>query len=254
MLSGGPILVLTHLPFFKSTPGEEGKSFHPKSPASLLMKEFKLDKNFIFKDPHFGGFGGSTAEVVASLKGRVESLKEVHQKYLKIQNFKASGADLYAQWMHADTFKPKLTLFKNACAEVIDWPFDVSMLVCKRPAKLKTHDHLKSLTKGEFKRLIEITEQAVEFLKTSDKDFFKCVELFAAEQKRLGLIDKQAMNEVEQIKGLSSVLSARACGALGMDVVTVFCNLKEDIDKIKAKIVDLKYQLVTKLDYGDWSD
>jgi len=266
VLFGGPIVVLTHAPFFQTSLNDKTRSFHVDSPASILMKEFNLVKNFDFEDPHVGGggFGGSTAEVVASLKNRVNlSAKEVHQRYLSVfsgKTLKPSGADLFAQWNESDEKKkrPKLSLFENAQADLVDWPFkDVSVLIYKRPKKLKTHDHLEDLSKTpiDFKKLISIAKLGVNCLKDKDMNFFNYVDEFSKEQKRLNLIDIEAFEEVEKIKKLSSVVSARACGAMGVDVVAVFCSLKEDLDKIKAKIVglNLDYKLVTTTGYGDFS-
>ena len=269
ILYGGKALVLTHPPYFSKKPNANPEFFHPESPASRLMNQKDLKQDFDFVDPHSGGggFGGSTAEAIASLKGRVElSPENAYEEYLdlfKEQKTIPSGADFYAQWVGADEEESgaKLTLFdKNdpKSSKSIKWPFEkVSILIFKRPKKTKTHQHLDSLnkTQEDFNSLIQIIDNALESLVNKDSIFFKHIDAFREEQNRLSLISEESLKEVLKIKSLSSVITARACGALGMDVVAVFCDsLKEDIDKVKAEIVDFdfNYKHIVTLDRGDF--
>jgi hypothetical protein len=89
--------------------------------------------------------------------------------------------------------------------------------------------------------------------------FFSFINEFSDEQLRLSLLDENSSNEIQVIKELEPVITARACGALGADVVSVFCKLnkgsnKEDLDKVKAKIVDFdfNYSHIATLDPGDF--
>lgn len=260
VLFGGPIVVLTHAPFFEARGNSCSSNFHSESPASLLMSKYGLTKDFDFFDPHDGGggFGGSTAEVVASLKGRVDiGVDELYNDYIKLfssKDVRPSGADLYSQWSESSPNLKgfKISVFKNGKTSSLNWPFkDIGLLIYKRPKKLQTHNHLNEISKNskDFNKLISIAENGIEFLKNSDPSFFDEVNSFAKEQSRLSLLDSDAFLEVERLKKSPEVVGARACGAMGVDVVTVFCSLKEDIDKLKAKIVDLnpEYKLVSTL-------
>lgn len=274
VLKGGHAVVLTHPPFFSAQKTEKPTLFHSNSPASRLMLKNRLLQDFDFLDPHSGGggFGGSTAEVVSSLKGRAsytpESLLKDYLDLFKDQGARPSGADLYAQWMEAKEGALEhstITVYntKNIKDSMsLPWPFeDVAIMIFKRPKKTKTHQHLSSLNlnSDQFRKLVKITDDGVDCLKNKNSAFFKQIELFASEQSKLSLIDEKSFQEVSQIKQISSVRTARACGALGMDVVSVFCDLKkdsekEDLDKVKAKIVDFDfgYNHVATLDRGDF--
>ena len=105
VLTGGPALVLAHPPFFSLKKTNKPKLFHPKSPASLLMKKHGLRQDFDFLDPHRGGggFGGSTAEVISSLKNRHDiNIAELLADYKNLfteSGAEPSGADLCTQWL-----------------------------------------------------------------------------------------------------------------------------------------------------------
>ena len=140
------------------------------------------------------------------------------------------------------------------------WPFkDVALMIFKRPKKQKTHEHLKNLSlvrfaHEDYKPLIDITTQGLKSFFAGESSFFHQISRFTEMQKNLSLIDEEAFMEVSKIGEQKSVICARACGALGMDVVTVFCSLKEDLDKVKAEIVDFNfnYSHITTLDQGDF--
>jgi len=179
VLYGGPALVLAHSPFFEVKKEHTQEKFHPKSPAALLMKKHGLTQDFMFLDPHHkgGGFGGSTAEVVASLKGRVAyhapELLEDYFSLFKDQKVKPSGADLYAQWLGAGRSQSSVLSFESQRVEqscLVSWPFkDIALLIFKRPKKAQTHVHLGDLKKEneDFK----VEDSFVEQLKTDIVQF-----------------------------------------------------------------------------------
>jgi hypothetical protein len=310
VLFGGESLVVTHRPFFecsrvKTIKGDESfnkkiADFHIDSPAARLMKNYGLAKDFDFVDPHLGGggFGGSTAEVVASLKGRVELTPEkLVSEYVSLEKSDdkpaPSGADLCAQWISSVEVSKKVSkrVSKDISIEVgggpsagsldrsrifsfkkdqegstsksliqeLVWPFkDVSVLVYKRPSKLKTHLHLKSIVedKSHYKHLISLSKTVVESLKKGGSSFFTDLEDFSKEQERLSLLDPQSVVEVQSLKKMPSVLTARACGAFGADVVLVFSSNKEQLDKLNHKIVglDFKYTAICVMDFATSGD
>ncbi len=281
VLFGGDSLVLTHKPFFecvRTDINSDNKSlkFHKDSPAARLMKACGLVKDFDFIDPHFGegGFGGSTAEVVASLKGRTDlNTLELLNSYINLQAgdkaIAPSGADLCAQWAsafnscreHEDAiknekgngvdhtrvfhFKKDLNSLKSSPSfNEVYWPFkDVSVLVFKRPSKVKTHLHLKSISKdkGVYEKLISVSKSTVKSFIGCDLSFFNGLNEFSKEQERLLLLDPASAQEVQSLKKLPSVITARACGAFGGDVVLVFSSNKENLDKLNQRIVSLDF-------------
>jgi len=101
---------------------------------------------------------------------------------------------------------------------------------------------------------VQISREGVSNFLSGKEAFFESVEAFSQEQSQLSLLDESSFMEVNRIKKLPYVVAARACGALGMDVVSIFCSLKEDLDKVKAEIVDFgwNYKHVTTLNQGDF--
>ena len=274
VLYGGQAIVLVHPPFFRVQKSNNSVLFHKDSPAARLMRKNSLIQDFEFIDPHGGrgGFGGSTAEVVASFKSKTLcTIEELLKDYLNLfsdQGVKPSGADLYAQWLCAngEVLKNSSIVLYNKksirASESLIWPFkDVAIMIFKRPKKTKTHKHLSSLKldSSHFEELVEITKLGVDYILNEDSKFFEQIESFTLEQKKLSLIDEVSFQEVSKIKKIPYVLTARACGALGVDVVSVFCSLKkdynkEDLDKLKAEIVDsgFNYVHIATLDQGDF--
>jgi|GEM_PF-1227583 len=301
VLFGGDSLVLTHKPFFECLRGKQKstdlnsskdstREFHKDSPAARLMNAHGLVKDFDFIDPHFGGggFGGSTAEVVASLKGRADLTTEsLLSEYIDLETDKnetaPSGADLCSQWVSAvesneenhisdyiseenkETEKARVfhfnkdsySLEKRVSLFEVSWPFkDVSVLIYKRPSKVKTHLHLKNISKDRvtYEKLISISKAVKMSFIGGDFSFFKGLDEFSKEQEHLSLIDPLSSQEVQSLKRLPSVVTARACGAFGGDVVLVFSSDKENLDKLNQRIVSLNfnYKSIGSIGFDDF--
>lgn len=257
VLSKGSCLLHLHEPYYKvSSHGVESVSFHPKSPAGILTETLENKVKFSFEDPYngSGGFGGSTAEVIAVLKmsNFSDELKtnEAYSLYMdlfKNNRTKPSGADFYGQYSCLNKAGQTLLFHqdKSKC-ELLNWPFkNISILIFKRDKKIQTQNHLDSLKLKEenIKALKEITQKAIVDFRSADINFFLKVDEFTQTQHESGLLLNETLNDLKVIKSIDGVVTARGCGALGADVITVFYDRSQSKGKILNSVIKTKLQL-----------
>lgn len=262
VLSEGWCLVHLHDPSFKvySEQKKRKSYFHPQSPAGVLFNSLE-DENkhdFTFEDPYrgSGGFGGSTAEVISVMKmsKKLKSLnpKDAFNLYMslfKSKKVKPSGADFYGQYSCLNNTGSTL-MFKGGSlesSEIMDWPFSgVKVLILKRNKKINTQNHLESFSFSDkaLKELKQISKKAVDHFKSSNLEFFSMVDEFTETQHRFNLLLKETLKELNIIKSIDGVVSARGCGALGADVVAVFYKADFSKEKILEKIFEKEVNLL----------
>lgn len=253
VLFGGSSLVLTHSPYFSIVNEPPVEPFHPESPAGRFLTEKNVKQSFTFLDPHkgVGGFGGSTAEYIASYKSvksdvelNTEEILRTYFKYFKENKNPPSGADLCAQsLLTPGVVEYKKSLDSTCSFERQDWPFkELGLILFKTKDKVKTHDHLSDISTENLELLKEISEEAIKAFKKGDQEgFLNGTNEFTKEQAIQELLHLDTMALICQVNQIKGVYTSRGCGAMGADVLTVF---------VKPELRDYVQDQVLELDMG----
>lgn len=246
VLDGGKSLLASTGPHFEmhiESPGEGlAGGIHPNSPAGRWVRSHPQDFNSVkmsFVDPYggAGGFGASGAQFLfvhlwsqmqsQNLQQLLQNLS-VKKAWEDFQSFyldlaprqRPSGADIVSQW------KGRFTLFesKNFSTQSLDWPFqNLEFALVRTNEKMTTHTHLQELGLKNFTGLKTIAaESAQAFLVADEEAFLSSLTRYAQELSKLNLVAFPTQELLGKIKGHSSVLMAKGCGAMGADVMAVF--------------------------------
>ena len=242
----------------KKTASHPDIPFSPKSPAGQWLRRYpEIGHAFCIKnqDPYGGqgGFGLSSAEFnMVYLLGQLlnlytkpknsekTTLLSLWKNYrgLDFEGICPSGADVVCQWVGGlCVFYPKP--FKVCSLSA--WPFKgLDFFLLRTKITFPTYKHLKnlSLTKKPTKRsmkaspwhckslffdLSSIAKEAIACMEQKNqKGFISALDQYSLCLNKKNLIHPKAFIFVEQIKKLKGVISARACGAMGAEVVAVF--------------------------------
>jgi mevalonate kinase len=244
-LLGGPALVLSTEPRFRlQVSGGAVNSenpFHPESPAGKL---WAMDASFFsqylirFQDPYqIGGFGASSAQFALlhafwqlkeDIFAEAERFFDWHEMLhdyraiAKTEGYAPSGADVVGVCAGGLTWFDR----NNGKVQTFAWPFqDMDFFVSHTGRKLATHEHLKSLTAFSvegFEMAMNQIHQGL--IHIQFEDF-----LAGMKQYRQLLSEKNWVTEftsqmVEKLEKNSKILFAKGCGAMGSDVILVFCE------------------------------
>lgn len=234
--------------------------FHHESPAGKFLeyckKEFSLNdteceelKSCHIYDPHAGqgGFGQSTAELVyvyKKMRQRIDmnpqSLWTLYRE-LAAQKTSPSGYDLMTQ------LSPGFNLMNvtgdQLRIESKPWPFTrLSFLLFKTKKKILTHEHLVTLD-CEKLRPLSVTSEKIssEYLQGHQQGFLEGLKTFIQQLKDLDLVCAETLNIIQQIQSVAHVDAAKGCGALGADVVAVFCKKQyktQVLKQIESSLAD----------------
>jgi mevalonate kinase len=262
-LEGGPALIANTEPSFKLKVEEKPTDvnpFHPESPAGQLWvknKSFFSRFHFNFEDPHAGkgGFGASTAQFAflhalyqmqdsAWTESPIEI--DIHQTWADYREICSasgilpSGADLIAQLTGGLTFFDR----SMGRVEMYHWPFtNMNMILIRTDKKIATHEHLKAQPQFEsegFRHAMALIETG---LSKIDSDLFiKGVQNFSKELNKFGLVDENTNKLLEQLSD-TPVLAAKGCGAMGADVIALFCE-NENLQAVKSFLNLKKLEVV----------
>lgn len=251
VLLGGRALVLTHAPFFSIEDRAPETKFHPESPAGKLLTEKNVEQAFSFIDPYegAGGFGGSTAEYLGAslfcdVKIQRRELLEKYFSYFSKQATPPSGGDLCAQSFLTEG----VVEYSKDPLEAVhhNWPFQqMGVLVFKTVNKVQTHKHLEDLSLKKLNDLANTSEEAIEaFVKRNESLFLSGVDAFTKEQALQGLLHENTMRLIYEINQMEGVYTSRGCGAMGVDVLTVFVKEKSKeyiLKQISEQNLPLKF-------------
>lgn len=221
--------------------------FHPQSPAGrwiLFIKDkLNLDEQQIkdlfschLYDPHHGegGFGRSTAELVyiaqsfsERLDMDIQTLWELYRELSVLESDKKwppSGYDLVVQW------HPSFSLLQVVGDQIRfkekPWPFTrLGFLIFKTKKKVFTHLHLKELTLEVLDPLVELSSRVTDqYMQEDQAEFMQSLGAFRDQLVEFNLVCEETLNTVSRLQALQGVEFAKGCGALGADVVAVFCK------------------------------
>ncbi len=249
ILGGGPALLVATAPRFSlkvSDSPENQKSFHPESPAGLLLQKYpERNLKFEFIDPHqsSGGLGASSAQfaLVQAFSDPGMDLQKIYQSYrlLSVNQDRfdrPSGGDVVAQVNGGLTYFHPL---QNR-VEKAEWQFDdLDFSLFKTSQKLATHEHLKEtrdrLVQFQKSDLLKpaqtAVDQALSSLKNRDAAaFVGAFRSFAAVLNELRFVSDLTKDLLTELKSRPEVLAAKGCGAMGADVI---CVLHKPQDKIE---------------------
>lgn len=257
VLVGGAALGLATLPSFEISYSDNqiNANFHKLSPAGRYFEKKGQDINLQFYDPYVakgikGGFGKSTAEylsvVIPDLKKNKKSLAQIHQDFMSLyqnEKVKPSGVDLLIQLLgkvaYVDVQQQKF--------ESLDWNFkQLQFFVISTGLKIQTHDHLDTLDLKRLKDLPGVSDQVIQnYFKKSAENFIVSLNEWSRALKSLHLIHGDAVEFKEQILKVPGVIAAKACGALGADVLLAFCH-SEESDEVEAQLRKRKIKIQAK--------
>ncbi len=265
-LEGAPAILMATQPKFHviiEKPGEGAcEGIHRQSPTGTLIRE-QADVfqkiNFKFLDSHsgLGGFGASGAQFLASylwsrmaqdgVVGRTafpDLLKEMWRTFKLVMSDRgenASGYDLISQ------FSGGLKAISSNPWEIRDlsWKFESdSLLLFRTGVKVPTHEHLQSITKlpsYDLKQLVQKAEHGL--LHGSAADFAEGLNRYQEQLYKLGLLHPLVKPLKENLAKVPGVHAAKGCGAMGADVVLVFCK-DEVVDAVKARAQEMNMTYV----------
>ncbi len=252
VLVGGAALGLATKPCFEvSLESRSPFQFHPDSPAGRYLKLQGLQSSVQISDPYKenginGGFGKSTAEFLAAAKDDLHSKEftQVRQIYLDLHKdevVKPSGVDLAFQY------------FGQVClAEVTQnryssfhWPFaNLEFFVVATGLKVATHQHLTQLDLATISHLPKYSDDVIqEFKVKDDVKFISSMKEWSRILKAAGLTHSNSMQLEEVLLRDSKILAVKACGALGADVILVFCQV-EDRLAIRDSLINKKLKVL----------
>lgn len=260
---GGPALVVTTEPYFE-TLFEKTKSemqlvgIHADSPAGKLARQHQAQLANVrvsFIDPYkLGGFGASTAQFLAVYQycqpGNIvpEDLLAAYRKCAwNGEGLAPSGADLIAQAFGQLTYFHK----NKKQLETFAWPFaNLDFHLISTGTKLATHTHLQSMKGFRAEHL----EKAFAMIEQKDEHLFvKGIRAYAQALAEEGFTAPASLEILTSINKLDNVLAAKACGAMGADVILVLtpknqsAALDQYLDSKKLKKVASTAQLARGL-------
>ncbi len=263
-LLGGPALVLSTEPRFRlqvqRTNVDNKNPFHPESPAGRLWQSdaaFFSQYNLRFQDPYqIGGFGASSAQFALlhafwqlkeDIFGETERFFDWHEmlhdyrSLAKGEGFPPSGADVVGVCAGGLTWFDR----NNGKLQTFAWPFqEMDFLVAHTGRKLATHEHLKNLTSfsGEaFESAMNLIQQGLIHLKF--EDFLLGMKNYRKLLMDQGWVTEFTLETVQKLDKNSKVLFAKGCGAMGSDVILVFCEKCHTKD-VRNALMDLNLQVV----------
>lgn len=264
-LVGGPALLVNTEPRFILQVNPKSKLSHAINDKSLFFAEaspagqlFKLyHKHFEnfdlqFLDPHQGrgGLGASSAQFAAlyallkktlgseeaflSLKTK-ESLEILLQCYRDMsrsnRGLPPSGYDVIAQVLGGiSLIDTRKNLF-----EVKDWILkDLSFILIRTGSKVATHSHLTQLEKNDFSSLAKLSEKTINyFLSGSPLEFLENIKLYRLALLEFGLTSEITQQMLLALDKYPQVIASKGCGALGADIIVLFCLKSEKEELIR---------------------
>jgi mevalonate kinase len=243
-LTGGPALILSTEPRFRlqvSRSNHGQNPFHPDSPAGRLWledSEFFSQYALKFIDPYqIGGFGASSAQFALlhafrQLKeevfGEAERFFDWHQmlqdyrRLGKTEGHAPSGADIVGVSAGGITWFDR----NNGKLQTFAWPFqEIDFFVAHTGKKLATHEHLKTLPEFSvegFESAMGELQQGLIHL--NFEKFLNGLRRYRSLLSEKGWVAPHTAEKLRVLDQEDKILFAKGCGAMGSDVILVFCE------------------------------
>lgn len=238
-LVGGSVLGLATGPGFEVSYRQVKEAFFPfplQSPAGQLWSQLntshtdiQIELGELFNN--LGGFGRSTAEylsvLIPLLINKSEDFIQIRKLYQQLSlksGAGASGADLAIQYfgkvmLHDGT--------KNTYLSA-EWKFkDYDFILVSTGQKIKTHEHLAALELKYLESFPKVSDPLVQVYQTgSGDDFISAVNQWSDFLEAQVLTHKNSLDLKQLLLKNENILCVKPCGALGADVVVVFCKIE----------------------------
>lgn len=213
--------------------------FHPKSPVAQLWQDdmVLLDGwKMVFIDPYrgLGGMGRSSAEFIGGWFAkhflqfgehdvRLSELLKAYQTVCKpAAGLTPSGVDVVSQIVQGGFVEvPKDRLSVKS----VQWPFDdVEVVLLHTRQHCATAQHLMDITEVP-KALSDLTFAGLKAFHAKQWDVFLMVlREFVMVQTSLGWLSDYSLALIAFFEKLEGVYAVKGCGAMGADVLAVFCT------------------------------
>ena len=233
------------------------KSFHPDSPAGMLVKKHNLKLKFYFKNHYLeqgvlGGFGASTAEYLIALTPLLLNCKksffDILNEYKDLhvaQNVKPSGNDLAFQYFGQVTLADSaLNFYQN-----FDWIFtNLDFCVISTGQKVPTHQHLADLDLTRLQDLPALSHQITKvYAENKPDDFIGLMREWCDKLEEKNLTHLHSLHLRKQLEKNENILLVKPCGALGADVMLVFFK-RRDGEAVLQYLNEQKIQVMAGSD------
>lgn len=243
VLLDGPALGLATKPCFEISYGNsDSLLLHPDSPAGRYRKKHPAHFEISMTNPYPGGFGKSTAEYLAviapELRNSQKDFHEILKEYKTLSP--GSGIDLAFQFFgQVCLADPALQFYQT-----FDWHFaNLDFLIVSTGLKIPTHEHLRTLDLKYLKDLPALSDKVITaYSRNQEVEFLELMKLWSRALKNLELTHQNSIEIISALETCSEVKLAKACGALGADVIIVFFDRQnakpviQTIAKIGLKI------------------
>jgi hypothetical protein len=239
VVEGAPALLLAHSPFFVASfsPGASKRpSFHPDSPAGKYFAAKPAQGSISFTDPHGGkgGFGASGAEflsVFAASKSapakEEERIALAWAAWDASREFPGSGADILTQayGINDEGFFLAIDTKKRSLQRINAGGLNLTLSLFHTGKKLPTHEQ-KQPSGLPLTELAAISLETTAALSAKNAaSFCSGIKAYGALLAKLGLL---APHSAQALAQLPPVAAAKACGAMGSDVLLVL-HEKQDL-------------------------
>lgn len=259
VLVGGSALGLATSPQFEISYLNHPTTFqfHEDSPAGLYLKNKKKSVNVHLHDPYAvrgvqGGFGKSTAEyfsvLIPDLIGKKKTAEQIREDYVSMftkEKVRPSGVDLVIQYLGEVAYvNPSEHEYRS-----LSWKFeDLNFLTISTGLKIKTHEHLEKLNLGDLNDLPQYSNQVIDaYLNKTSSDFVTAMKSWVQILQKRGLTAPASREMKEALEKIQGVQLAKPCGALGADVILVFCE-QSRFSKVQAEVRKQKFKIQASRD------
>ena len=249
VFEGAPAVLLNTKPYFEFhfSIRLSGAPFHKESPAACLIKrysDFFSKISIVIKDPHEnrGGFGRSSAEWLALYyfyskeKKEPFSMEKLLKEARKDSGGLSSGVDVLSQ------FKGGLFIFEPHHLEGAfqtglrsrpsPWSCGpLSFALIRTGESLNTWEHLKKIKplKNQYSDLKKEAEKALLALKKADADLLtQSLDQYSHLLEKKNLTSQSSLEILKNLRQHPDIRSAKACGAMGAEVIAVFFNKADE--------------------------
>ncbi|MBC7741448.1 MAG: hypothetical protein H7061_04570 [Bdellovibrionaceae bacterium] len=225
--------------------------FHPESPAGRYLRATGERIRYQLNDPYLaagiqGGLGRSTAEFFAVLSeaDRAKPFSEIRKLYLDLhagESQPPSGADLAFQY------------YGQVCVASLEsknfqshaWPFkNLHFFIVATGRKVATHQHLAELKPDQLNHLPRQSDLVIRaFVNKVEIEFLDTLRNWVEVLNAAGLTHENSNELRKQLETNSDILLVKPCGALGADVVLVFCESAKQY-KVRDALLVARLQIV----------
>lgn len=244
VLSNGPALGLATAPCFTLRESPVPTVPHPESPAGRYLARHGCAPRFELQDPYTGGFGRSTAEFWAAVQTRFAGCEtQGEPKFAGCETRLWDAADTFSfpeilgeyRELHAGSgVDLAIQYFGRVCEAgpengrfaAYDWHFpELEFFVVSTGYKAATHEHLATLDPACLRGLPALSAQVITAYHGGDsRAFLESLETWAQTLAERDLTLDRSRELKKSLESHADIKLAKPCGALGADVILVFCE------------------------------